>query len=75
MHVAAINLPAEHHDTPDTVYPWRQVGWHMLPDDSHVILQEPLAPFTGAVLTLHGFGLHVAAVSVPNLHEDMPETL
>eukprot|EP01047_Picozoa_sp_COSAG01_P072709 COSAG01_NODE_11637_length_1891_cov_8.332031_2_plen_184_part_00 len=61
-------------------------GWHVLPDAS-VAVQSPLAPLAGAADASHverGFlgtvmlrtiGLHDAAVSVPSLHLETPDTM
>ena len=73
-HVAAISVPALHEDVPDTVYPALQVGWHVNPLASELV-QSPATPFVGATDASHGFAEQVAAVSVPALHEDVPDTV
>jgi len=73
-HVAAISVPALHEDVPDTVYPELHVGWHV---DTlrRELEQSPAPPFVGAADASHGFAEHVAAISVPALHEDVPDTV
>jgi hypothetical protein len=73
-HVAAVSVPREHELVPETVYPALHVGRHEAPDASAAV-QLPFAPFAGAALASHGFGRHVAAVSVPREHELVPETV
>ena len=70
----AVKLPAKHDDTPDDEYPALQRGWHLAPE-ANVAVQSPLAPFAGAADASHGFGLQVAAVSLPNAHDDVPDTV
>jgi hypothetical protein len=72
--VAAVSVPALHDDGPETVYPEAHVGWQVLPDAS-VLVQSPAAPLRGAVAALHGSAAQVAAVSVPVMHDDGPETV
>jgi hypothetical protein len=50
------------------------VGWHVEPDASEFV-QVPAAPFAGATDASHEFGLHIAAVSVPEEHELGPDTV
>ena len=57
LHVAAVSLPSIHELCPDTVYPWLQVGLHVLPDASAAV-QSPLAPLAGAAEASHGLGVH-----------------
>ena len=38
-------------------------------------MQSPTPPFVGAVDASHGFAEHVAAVSVPALQDDIPDTV
>ena len=73
-HVAAVNVPKEHELDPDTVYPELHVGWHVDPL-AREFVQSPTAPFEGAVDASHGFAEHVAAVSVPALHDDVPDAV
>ena len=68
-----IKAPALHEDVPDTVYPELHVGWHVDPLANELV-QSPTPPFVGAVDASHGFAEQVAAVSVPALHEDVPDT-
>jgi hypothetical protein len=72
--VAAVSVPALHDDGPETVYPEAHVGWQVLPDAS-VLVQSPAAPLRGAVAALHESAAQVAAVSVPVMHDDGPETV
>ena len=39
------------------------------------LVQSPAPPFVGAADASHGFAEHVAAVSIPALHEDVPDTV
>ena len=73
-HVAAVNVPKEHELDPDTVYPELHVGWQVDPL-ARELVQSPTAPFVGAVDASHGFAEHVAAVSVPALQDDVPDTV
>ena len=73
-HVAAVSVPALHEDVPDTVYPELQVGWHVAPLASELV-QSPAPPFAGAADASQGFAEHVAAVSVPALQDDVPDTV
>ena len=73
-HVAAVSVPRLHEDVPDTVYPLLHVGWHVDPLAIELV-QSPKAPFVGAAYASQGFAEHVAAVSVPALHEDVPDTV
>ena len=73
-HVAAVNVPKEHELVPDTVYPELHVGWQVDPLASELV-QSPAPPFVGAVDASHGFAEHVAAVSVPALQDDVPDTV
>ena len=73
-HVAAVNVPKEHELVPDTVYPELHVGWHVEPLASELV-QSPAPPFVGAADASHGFAEHVAAVSVPALQDDVPDTV
>ena len=73
-HVAAVSVPALHEDVPDTVYPKLHVGWHVDPLAIELV-HVPTPPFVGAVDVSQGFAEHVAAVSVPRLHEAVPETV
>ena len=73
-HVAAVSVPASHEDVPDTVYPESHVGWHIDPLASESV-QLPTPPFVGGVDASQGSAEHVAAVSVPALHEDVPDTV
>ena len=50
------------------------VGWHVAPCAS-VAVQSPLAPFAGAADASHALGAHVAAVSVPVVQVDLPDTV
>ena len=50
------------------------MGWHVLPE-ANVAVQLPAAPFAGAAEASHGFGLHVAAVTVPAEHDVLPDTV
>ena len=74
MHVAAVSVPSLHEDVPDTVYPELHVGWHVNPLPREFV-QSPASPFVGGAEASHGFTEHVAAVSVPALHEDVPDTV
>jgi hypothetical protein len=73
-HVAAVSVPALHEDVPDTVYPELHVGWHVDPL-ARELEQSPAPPFAGAEDASHGFAEQVAAVTVPALHEDVPDTV
>ena len=73
-HVAAVNVPKEHELVPDTVYPELHVGWQVDPLASELV-QSPAPPFVGAADASHGFAEHVAAVSVPALQDDVPDTV
>ena len=73
-HVAAVSVPALHELVPDTVYPESHVGWHVDPL-ARELVQSPTPPFVGAADASHGLGPHVAAVSVPRLQEDVPDTV
>ena len=62
-------------DVPDTVYPESHVGWHVDPL-ARELVQSPTPPFVGAADASHGrLAEHVAAVSVPALHELVPDTV
>ena len=74
MHVAAVKVPALHELVPETVYPELHVGWHVAPL-ARALVQSPTAPFVGDVDASHESGLHIAAVSVPALHELIPDTV
>jgi len=73
-HVTAVRVPALQDDVPDTVYPELHVGWHVDPL-ARVFVQSPAPPFVGAADASQGFAEHVAAVTVPALHEDVPDTV
>ena len=73
-HVAAVNVPKEHELVPDTVYPELHVGWQVDPL-ARELVQSPAPPFVGAADASHGFAAHVAAVNVPALQEDVPDTV
>ena len=73
-HVATVSIPALQDDVPDTEYPELHVGWHVDPLVSEWV-QSPAPPFEGGAEASHGFTEHVAAVSVPALHEDVPDTV
>ena len=73
-HVAAVNVPKEQELVPDTVYPELHVGWHVDPL-ARELVQSPTPPFVGAADASHGFAEHVAAVSVPALQDDVPDTV
>ena len=73
-HVAAVSVPALHELVPDTVYPLLHVGWHVDPDANELV-HVPTPPLAGAVDASHAFAEHVAAVSVPALHELVPDTV
>ena len=51
-----------------------QVGVHVAPS-ARVEEQSPTPPFVGAVDVSHGFAEQVAAVSVPTLQDDVPDTV
>jgi hypothetical protein len=72
--VAAVSVPAVHEDVPETVCPETHVGWQVDPDAS-APSQSPTAPLAGAVAASHESAAQVAAVSVPVVHEDVPETV
>ena len=63
-----------HELVPVTEYPSSHVGWHEDPLANELV-QLPTAPFVGAVDASHGFAEHVAAVRVPALHDDVPDTV
>ena len=73
-HDAAVSVPAPHDDLPETVYPVLHVGEHVDPLAIELV-QSPAPPFVGAAEASHGFAEHVAALSVPALHEDVPDTV
>ena len=73
-HVEAVSVPALQDDVPDTVYPELHVGWQVDPL-ARELVQSPTAPFVGAVDASHGFAEHVAAVRVPALQDDVPDTV
>ena len=50
------------------------VGLHDAPD-ARLAGQSPLPPLLGAALASQGFGLHVAAASVPVVQLDWPDTV
>ena len=72
--VAAVSVPALHELVTDTVYPALHVGWHVDPL-ARELVQSPTPPFVGAADASQAFAEHVAAVSVPALHELVPETV
>mmetsp|Transcript_3951 Transcript_3951/g.13734 ORF Transcript_3951/g.13734 Transcript_3951/m.13734 type:complete len:110 (-) Transcript_3951:1700-2029(-) len=74
VHVAAVKVPAVHELVPENVYPELHVGWHVAPL-ARVLVQSPTAPFVGGVDASHELALHVAAVSVPALHELVLDTV
>ena len=75
VHVAAVSVPALQDDVPETVYPELHVGWHVDPL-ARELVQSSAPPFVGAVdASQGGFAEHVAAVSVPALQDDVPETV
>ena len=49
------------------------MGWHVDPVPME-LAQSPKPPLVGAT-TSHGFGEQVAVVSVPALHDDVPDTV
>ena len=73
-HVAAVKVPVLQELVPDTVYPELHVGWHVEPL-ARELVQSPAPPFVGAADASHGFAEQVAAVSVPALHDDVPDTV
>ena len=72
--VAAVSVPALQDVVPDTVYPELHVGWHVEPLAREVV-QSPTPPFEAGADASHGFAEHIAAVSVPVLHDDVPDTV
>ena len=84
-HVAAVKVPKAHELDPDTVYPeLRDVGVRRRSSDplgfvaafaELVQRSSPRTAFVGAVDASHGFAEHVAAVSVPALQDDVPDTV
>lgn len=72
--VAAVSVPRLHEDVPDTVYPESHVGWHVEPL-ARELVQSPAPPFVGGAEASQKFAEHVAAVRVPSLHEDVPDTV
>ena len=75
MHMAlSSSMPALHDLMPDRVYPESQAGWQVDPLASELV-QSPAPPFAGAADASHGFAAHVAAVSVPALQDDVPDTV
>ena len=50
------------------------VGWHVDPLASELV-QSPTPPFVGDVDASHGLAMHVAAVRVPALQDDVPDTV
>jgi hypothetical protein len=50
------------------------VGAHVAAD-ARVAVQSPTAPLAGAADASHASAAQVAAVSVPAVHEDVPETV
>ena len=74
MHLATSKLPFKQYAGPETVYPELHVGWHVAPLAS-AFVHVPTPPFVGATDVSQGLGPHVAAVSVPALHELVPDTV
>ena len=72
-HVAAVKVPAVHELVPETVYPESHVGWQVDPLAKELV-HVPTTPLVGAV-DASQLGTHVAAVSVPAVHELVPETV
>ena len=66
-------VPAEHDLDPDRVYPLLHVGWQVDPL-ARELRQSPAPPFVGSV-DASQFAEQVAAVSVPALHEEVPDTV
>ena len=50
------------------------MGWHVDPLANELV-QSPTPPLVGASDASHGFAEHVAAVSVPALQDDVPDTV
>ena len=74
QHVAAVRVPGVHELVPDTTYPESHVGWHVDPL-ARELVQSPTPPLVGAVDASQGSAEHVAAVRVPRLHDDVPDTV
>ena len=74
IHCATLSTPKLQLVAPDTVYPALHVGWQVLPEGSSDV-HVPTPPFVGGALASHGFGSHVAAVSTPNEHDEVPDTV
>jgi len=68
VQVAAVNVPAMLQDErPDTVYPVKHLGLHVLPLAREPV-QSPASPFSGAMAALQVVTvstMHVAAVNTP----------
>ena len=73
-HVAAVSVQALQDDVPDTVYPELHVGWHVDPL-ARELVQSPAPPFVGGAEASHGILEHVAAVNVPAVHDEVPDTV
>ena len=72
-HVAAVSIPALQDDVPDTVYPELHAGWHDEPC-ARVEVQSFRAPLATAADASHELPLHTAvSVSVPAVHDLVPE--
>ena len=72
--VVSVRMPALHDICPDKVYPALHVGVHDAPC-ARAELQSPTPPFVGAADASHGLAKHVAAVRVPALQDDVPDTV
>jgi hypothetical protein len=71
--VPPARFPARHEKLLESAKPVLHTGLHVAPD-GRLLLQSPMFTFVGAV-TVHGLGLHVAAVKVPAEQLDVPDTV
>ena len=73
-HVVGVSLSLVHEDVSFTVWPVLYVGWHVDPE-AKVPVRSPTPPLVGAALAPQLIAWHVAGVSVPVVHEDVPLTV
>lgn len=69
-HDCSVAVPAEHVVVAElTVYPELHGVEHVAPDAIVPLLHDPIAPFVGATMPVHGFALQFCAVNAPARHD------
>ena len=74
MQVADVKVPAKHEVSSCRSYPELHEGIQVDPLCS-VVWHVPTVPWLGALWMVQALGMHVGIVSVPALHETLPDGL